>query len=151
MVTLDAMPAQSDGPHQSTDRSALMHTYADPPVEFVKGRVPSCSTRRGGDIWTSSAGSPSRRSVTRTPRWRGRLGTGRHLGPHVEPLRDRSRRAGRGHARSPHRGRHRAGGQVFFTNSGSEANECAIKVARKWAGSDRRVIVSALGSFHGRT
>ena len=40
---------------------------------------------------------------------------------------------------------------MFFTNSGSEANESAIKVARKWAGSDRRVIVSALGSFHGRT
>jgi len=44
-----------------------------------------------------------------------------------------------------------AGGQVFFANSGAEANECAIKLARKWAGPGRSGIVTALGSFHGRT
>jgi predicted acetylornithine/succinylornithine family transaminase len=44
-----------------------------------------------------------------------------------------------------------AGGQVFFANSGAEANECAIKLARKWAGPGRAGIVTALGSFHGRT
>ena len=43
------------------------------------------------------------------------------------------------------------GGQVFFTNSGAEANECAIKLARKWGGRGKHVVVSALGSFHGRT
>lgn len=43
------------------------------------------------------------------------------------------------------------GGQVFFTNSGAEANECAIKLARKWGGHGRHVVVSAYGSFHGRT
>ncbi len=43
------------------------------------------------------------------------------------------------------------GGQVFFTNSGAEANECAIKLARKWGGRGRHVVVSAYGSFHGRT
>lgn len=47
------------------------------------------------------------------------------------------------------------GGQVFFTNSGAEANEAAIKLARKWGrtigGGDRYVVVSANGSFHGRT
>ena len=47
------------------------------------------------------------------------------------------------------------GGQVFFTNSGAEANECAIKLARKWGKVERGHgayrIVSTLGSFHGRT
>ena len=43
------------------------------------------------------------------------------------------------------------GGKVFFSNSGAEANECAIKLARKWGGRGRHVVVSALGSFHGRT
>jgi acetylornithine/N-succinyldiaminopimelate aminotransferase len=43
------------------------------------------------------------------------------------------------------------GGQVFFTNSGAEANECALKLARKWGGRGKHVVVSALGSFHGRT
>ncbi|MHB1987044.1 MAG: acetylornithine transaminase [Acidimicrobiales bacterium] len=43
------------------------------------------------------------------------------------------------------------GGKVFFSNSGAEANECAIKLARKAAEPGRRHIISALGSFHGRT
>jgi len=43
------------------------------------------------------------------------------------------------------------GGRVFFANSGAEANECAIKLARKWGGHGRFVVVSAYGSFHGRT
>lgn len=47
------------------------------------------------------------------------------------------------------------GGQVFFTNSGAESIECAIKLARKWAkrehGPETFNVVSAFGSFHGRT
>ena len=43
------------------------------------------------------------------------------------------------------------GGQVFFSNSGAEANECALKLARKFGGRGRHVVVSAYGSFHGRT
>ena len=42
-------------------------------------------------------------------------------------------------------------GQVFFCNSGAEANEAAIKLARKFGGRGRHRIVSAFGSFHGRT
>jgi len=45
--------------------------------------------------------------------------------------------------------------KVFFGNSGAEANECAIKVARKYAaekkGEDYFVIVTLENSFHGRT
>ena len=45
--------------------------------------------------------------------------------------------------------------KVFFANSGAEANECAIKVARKYAaekkGPEYSVIVTLEGSFHGRT
>ena len=42
-------------------------------------------------------------------------------------------------------------GQVFLCNSGAEANEVAIKLARKFGGRGRYGVVSALGSFHGRT
>jgi acetylornithine/N-succinyldiaminopimelate aminotransferase len=42
-------------------------------------------------------------------------------------------------------------GRVFFCNSGAEANEAAIKLARKWAGPRRYVVISTYGSFHGRT
>jgi len=41
------------------------------------------------------------------------------------------------------------GGQAFFCNSGAEANEAAIKVARKVTGRSR--IVALEGGFHGRT
>ena len=44
---------------------------------------------------------------------------------------------------------------VFFSNSGAEANECAIKAARKYGsdkkGSDCSTIVTLKNSFHGRT
>jgi acetylornithine/N-succinyldiaminopimelate aminotransferase len=43
------------------------------------------------------------------------------------------------------------GGKVFFCNSGAEANEAGIKLARKWGGHGKYVVVSAYGSFHGRT
>lgn len=43
------------------------------------------------------------------------------------------------------------GGEVFFSNSGAEANECAIKLARLAGGPGKHVIISAFGSFHGRT
>ena len=44
-----------------------------------------------------------------------------------------------------------AGGRVFFANSGTEANEAAIKLVRRIAGPGRPVIVAAERSFHGRT
>lgn len=49
-------------------------------------------------------------------------------------------------------------GRVFFCNSGAEANECALKLVRRWSrslgsrtGSPPTVTIAALGSFHGRT
>ena len=46
--------------------------------------------------------------------------------------------------------------RVFLCNSGTEANEAAIKLVRKWAASQgreagKRVIITFRGSFHGRT
>ena len=45
--------------------------------------------------------------------------------------------------------------KVFFGNSGAEANECAIKIARKWAndtkGEAEYNIITLKNSFHGRT
>lgn len=44
---------------------------------------------------------------------------------------------------------------VFFGNSGAEANECAIKIARKYSfdkyGKGRHTIITLVNSFHGRT
>ncbi|MBW3591249.1 MAG: aminotransferase class III-fold pyridoxal phosphate-dependent enzyme, partial [Actinobacteria bacterium] len=46
-------------------------------------------------------------------------------------------------------------GKVFFASSGAEANECAIKLVRRWAsdrfGPSRFGVIATQGSFHGRT
>ncbi|HZO81382.1 MAG TPA: acetylornithine transaminase [Candidatus Binataceae bacterium] len=49
---------------------------------------------------------------------------------------------------------HFGDGRVFFCNSGAEANEAALKLARRWGhdrGGGRFEVISTLGSFHGRT
>jgi len=50
---------------------------------------------------------------------------------------------------------HSCGDKVFFCNSGAEANEAAIKLARKYGkihgGPEKYEIITALKSFHGRT
>ncbi|HEX2048698.1 MAG TPA: acetylornithine transaminase [Acidimicrobiales bacterium] len=71
---------------------------------------------------------------------------GTTVGPEVAETLDRLIGGG-GEARP--RGEPR--GQVFFANSGAEANECAIKLARKWGGAGKYAVVSTYGSFHGRT
>jgi predicted acetylornithine/succinylornithine family transaminase len=47
------------------------------------------------------------------------------------------------------------GGRCFFANSGAEANECAIKLVRRYGqrngGPERFHVLTAFGSFHGRT
>ncbi|MCX8195871.1 MAG: acetyl ornithine aminotransferase family protein [Acidilobaceae archaeon] len=42
-------------------------------------------------------------------------------------------------------------GKVFFTNSGTESNEAALKVARGYFKGTRPYVISFIGSFHGRT
>lgn len=50
---------------------------------------------------------------------------------------------------------HSFAGKVFLANSGAEANEAALKLARKHArdrfGADKHEIIACTGSFHGRT
>lgn len=45
--------------------------------------------------------------------------------------------------------------KIFFSNSGAEANECAIKAARKWGeinkGAEYTTVITLTDSFHGRT
>lgn len=42
-------------------------------------------------------------------------------------------------------------GKVFFSNSGAEANECAIKIAKRYGEGKRYKFLTATNSFHGRT
>jgi predicted acetylornithine/succinylornithine family transaminase len=136
----------------ASDPSPLMATYPPPPVTFVRGEgsyLWDGAGRRYLDMLSGLAVTSlghAHPAVTRA------LATqaatlvhvsnlfGTEVGPEVARTLDRL--VGDGVP---------VGGQVFFCNSGAEANECAIKLARRVGGRGRHVVVSAYGSFHGRT
>jgi len=134
------------------DRRALMPTYGEPPVTFVRGL--------GTELWDTDGRRYldflSGLAVTS-------LG---HAHPEVaEAIAEQARTLVHvsnlfGNVEAPALawnldrliggGATPAGGQVFFANSGAEANECAIKLVRRF-GAGRFVVVCADGGFHGRT
>lgn len=133
--------------------SPLMPTYKPPPVTFVRGEgswLYDSSGRRYLDFLSGLAVTSLGHchpvvsdSIARQARTLVHVSNlfGNPVGPEVAGVLDRlvagGERAG--------------GGKVFFTNSGAEANECALKLARRVGGRGRHVVVSAYGSFHGRT
>ena len=130
-----------------------MRTYADPPVTFARGEGTVLYDVDGKaylDFITGLAvvslghAHPAvAEAVAEQARTLSHVSNlyGNTLAPEVARTIDRLINGGTG----------RAGGQVFFANSGAEANECALKLARRWAGGGRHVVVSAENSFHGRT
>ncbi len=137
----------------SADPSALMRTYAEAPVTFVRGEgswLFDAQGRRYLDFICGLAVTSLGHShpavaeaVAAQARTLSHVSNlyGNELAPEVAATIDRLVGGGRT----------RAGGQVFFCNSGAEANECALKLARRWAGPGRHVVLSTWGSFHGRT
>jgi len=130
-----------------------MHTYPPPPVTFVRGEgsllydgdgrpyldfVSGLAVTSLGHAHPAVAEAVAEQARTL---WHVSNLYGNELAPEVASTLDRL--VGGGAAS--------AGGQVFFCNSGAEANECALKLARRWAGPGRYRVVSAWGSFHGRT
>jgi acetylornithine/N-succinyldiaminopimelate aminotransferase len=142
----------------SADRSALMDTYAEPPVVFVRGSGTELWDTDGkryldflcGIAVTSLGHAHPEVAAAVADQASQLLHTSNLFGtlPGARVAAALDRLVGDGE---------RAGGKVFFSNSGAEANECAIKLARRFAtgagqtAPERHVIVSTLGSFHGRT
>jgi acetylornithine/N-succinyldiaminopimelate aminotransferase len=145
----------------TVDRRALMRTYAEPPVTFVRGAGTMLYDAAGKEYLDFITGlavvslGHSHPDVAEAVATQARTLThvsnlyGNTIGPEVALTIDRLINGGTG----------QAGGQVFFANSGAEANECALKLARRWAGGGspeggthvKHVVISAGNSFHGRT
>jgi len=140
-------------PGSTVDRTALMTTYAEPPVTFVRGEGsvlfdadgrPYLDFLSGLAVTSLGHAHPVvADAIAEQARTLSHLSNlfGNVVGPEVAVTLDRLIGGGE----------QRAGGQVFFGNSGAEANECAIKLARRWAGPGRFRVVSTLDAFHGRT
>jgi predicted acetylornithine/succinylornithine family transaminase len=130
---------------QALEREHLIPTYARAPVEFVRGR--------GARLWDSedneyldffsgvgvtNTGHCHPAVVAAVKDQAGRLMHASNL-YYTEPGVRLARRLAQSSLN----------GKVFFTNSGAEANEAAIKLARKAAPAGAVVVV--YGAFHGRT
>ncbi len=128
----------------------VMPTYAKAPVEFVRGeccRLWDADGREYLDFFAGlsvhNAGHCHPRIVAAIREQAGRLAGVSNLYYSAPAIRLCERLATAS-----------LGGKAFLTNSGAEANECAVKLARKRAharGIDRPEIVVLDGAFHGRT
>jgi acetylornithine/N-succinyldiaminopimelate aminotransferase len=135
---------------QALEQRYLMRTYKRAPVEFVRGEGALLWDAEGkeyldflGGISVCSVGHCNPEVVEAVREQAGRLMHTSNLF-YTEPM---VRLAERLSGSS-------LGGRVFFSNSGTEANECAIKIARKHAhlrGISAPEIISFERDFHGRT
>ena len=106
-----------------------MPTYGPPPLVFVRGEGTRLWDPTAGSTSTSCPASRSRRLGHAHPAVADALAdAGQHAAARVEPVRHRARLARWPATLDRLLG---GGGQVFFANSGAEANECAIKLARQ--------------------
>jgi predicted acetylornithine/succinylornithine family transaminase len=127
----------------------LMTTYAPPPVTFVRGEGSRLWDDAGREYLDFLSGLAVTSLGHAHPAVADAVCTQAQTLLHVsnlfgtEPQREVAATLDRLMAAGP--------GRVFFCNSGAEANECAVKLARKWGGHGRFGVVSAYGSFHGRT
>ena len=149
---MNVAPRAAGGVEGSGDRSPLMPTYAPPKVAFVAGSGSWLVDTEGNEYLDALCGLAVTSLGHSHPAVGAALARQAHTLLHTSNLfanpiaaevaRELDLLIGDG---TP------AGGQIFFCNSGAESNECAIKLARRWAGPGRHEMVSAFGSFHGRT
>ena len=130
---------------QALERQYVMGTYARNPVEFVRGegtRLWDADSNEYldflGGISVAQIGHAHPHWVEAVSEQAGRLA---HVGNlfYTEPAMRLAERLSK----------LSLGGKVFFANSGAEANECAIKLARRHRQGGDIVVVE--GAFHGRT
>jgi predicted acetylornithine/succinylornithine family transaminase len=135
---------------QALEERYLMRTYRRAPVEFVRGEGALLWDAEGNEyldflagISVCSVGHCNPEVVEAVREQAGRLMHTSNLF-YTEPMVRLAERLSESSL----------GGRVFFSNSGTEANECAIKIARKHAhrrGVEAPEIVSFERDFHGRT
>jgi len=135
---------------QDLERRYLMQTYRRAPVEFVRGEGVLLWDAEGKEYLDFLAGisvcSVGHCHPAVVKAVRGQAGTLMHVSNlfYTEPMVRLAERLSESSL----------GGKVFLANSGTEANECAIKLARKHAhrrGVESPEIVSFERDFHGRT
>lgn len=136
---------------KQTDQTYVAHTYARFPVEIVSGRGSEVFDETGKRYIDLTSGIGVDALGVADPEWiaavTAQLGRVQHISNlfYTAPAANLARLLCERTSMK----------RVFFSNSGAEANECAIKAARKYAaqthGADTYTILTLEKSFHGRT
>ena len=133
------------------DQAYIAHTYKRFPLEIVSGHGSLVQDAQGRNYIDLGSGIAVTSFGVADDAWIAAVESQLHRVQHMSNLYYTSPCADLAEALCSRTGFSR----VFFSNSGAEANECAIKVARKWAaerhGPACSTIVTLSGSFHGRT
>ena len=133
------------------DEVYIAHTYKRFPVEIVSGKGSLVKDAAGKEYIDMGSGIAVTSFGVADDDWIAAVETQIRSVQHMSNLYYTSPCARLAEALCTRTGMSR----VFFGNSGAEANECAIKAARKWAaetkGPDCNIIVTLENSFHGRT
>lgn len=133
------------------DQSYIAPTYARFPVTLVKGEGAHLWDDQGKEYIDLGSGIAVNVLGASDPLWRDAVIRQLYAIPHTSNLYYTEPCARLAQMLCERTGMKK----VFFGNSGAEANECAIKTARKWAldtyGEGHSTIVTLQNSFHGRT
>ena len=133
------------------DQAYVAHTYRRFPVEIVSGRGSLVRDGNGKEYIDMGSGIAVTSFGVADEVWMAAVEEQLHRVQHMSNLYYTAPCAHLAEALCLRTGMSR----VFFSNSGAEANECAIKVARKWAAETKgpacSTIVTLENSFHGRT
>ena len=134
-----------------TDQAYVAHTYARFPVEIVSGRGSEVFDETGKRYIDLTSGIGVDALGVADPEWIAAVTAQLGKVQHISNLFYTAPAANLARLLCERTGMKR----VFFSNSGAEANECAIQAARKYAaqthGADTFTILTLEKSFHGRT
>ena len=136
---------------KQADQAYVAHTYARFPVEIVSGRGSEVFDETGKRYIDLTSGIGVDAFGVADPAWIAAVTAQLGKVQHISNLFYTAPAANLAQLLCERTGMKR----VFFSNSGAEANECAIKAARKYAaqtkGADTYTILTLEKSFHGRT
>ncbi|MBQ6402623.1 MAG: acetylornithine/succinylornithine family transaminase [Oscillospiraceae bacterium] len=136
---------------KQADQTYVAHTYARFPVEIVSGRGSEVFDETGKRYIDLTSGIGVDAFGVADPAWIAAVTAQLGRVQHISNLFYTAPAANLAQLLCERTGMKR----VFFSNSGAEANECAIKAARKYAaqtkGADTYTILTLEKSFHGRT
>jgi predicted acetylornithine/succinylornithine family transaminase len=132
-------------PLSEREAAAIMPTYKRYPVTFVSGQGCTLWDDEGNGYLDFAAGIAVAQIGHSHPRWVTAIGSQAAALAHVSNLFYTEPQVELAERLTDVTGMR----QVFFCNSGAEANEAALKLARRVTG--RTKVVAALGGFHGRT